>query len=211
LEGYVHAFVVALGLALAPCGAVLADPASDCIQEKDQDLSIRGCTLIIEGRTRGNKIVIYNIRGLAYYGKGEYDLAIADYDEAIRLNPNYASAYNNRAWALLKARRPEDAKADADKAVALAPTPENLDTRGHILLALGNASGALSDFNAALYGSADSISSLWGRGEAYEAQGFPAQAIIDFRKAVELEAADAEDRDAQEKARARLAVLQATH
>jgi tetratricopeptide (TPR) repeat protein len=35
--------------------------------------------------------------GITYYGKGEFDRAIADYTEAIRLDPDYAEAYYNRS------------------------------------------------------------------------------------------------------------------
>ena len=35
-------------------------------------------------------------RGFAYEENGEYDKAIGDYTEAIRLNRQYADAYNNR-------------------------------------------------------------------------------------------------------------------
>jgi tetratricopeptide (TPR) repeat protein len=38
----------------------------------------------------------YNNRGLAYYGKTDYDRAIADYDKAIDVNPRYVSAYIDR-------------------------------------------------------------------------------------------------------------------
>ena len=38
----------------------------------------------------------YNKRGLAFYNKGELDKAIAEYNEAIRLDPQTAEFYNNR-------------------------------------------------------------------------------------------------------------------
>jgi Flp pilus assembly protein TadD len=37
----------------------------------------------------------YICRGLAYADRGDYDRAIADYSQAIKLDPNYALARNN--------------------------------------------------------------------------------------------------------------------
>ena len=39
------------------------------------------------------------MRGLAHYKQGEYDLAIADNNEALVISPNYAVAYNGRGLA----------------------------------------------------------------------------------------------------------------
>jgi tetratricopeptide (TPR) repeat protein len=49
-------------------------------------------------------------RGLAYRAKGDHDHAIADYDQAIRLNPT-PEAFNNRGAA-------NRAKGDLDRAIA---------------------------------------------------------------------------------------------
>ena len=41
----------------------------------------------------------YINRGVAYERKGDNDRAIADYNEAIRLNPKNAIAFNDRCFA----------------------------------------------------------------------------------------------------------------
>jgi tetratricopeptide (TPR) repeat protein len=44
--------------------------------------------------------VAYNNRGYDWYMKGDYDKAIADFNQALVLCPKYAAVYSNRgvAW-----------------------------------------------------------------------------------------------------------------
>src|SRR5580698_3461390 len=60
----------------------------------DPDLSISRCTAMIQ--SGHNLAVAFSSRGTAYARKGQYDRAIEDLDQAIRLNPNDAVAFNNR-------------------------------------------------------------------------------------------------------------------
>ena len=53
--------------------------------------------------------------------KGEYDLAIQSFDEAIKLKPNYGGAFANRAGAYLKKNEYDRAARDYDEAVRLEP------------------------------------------------------------------------------------------
>ena len=56
------------------------------------------CTAVIQsGLIVGHNLAIaYNNRGNAYKANGDLDRAIADYNQAIALDPKYALAYNNR-------------------------------------------------------------------------------------------------------------------
>ena len=126
------------------------------------------------------------------------------------MDPYFANAYNNRAWGRFKAGKAAEAKSDADKAVSLAPADADpRSTRGLILLALGDTKGALDDFNEGLRLKADDIGSLWGRGQVYEIQGLRSRVVADFKRVIEVKAATADETDVQNKARARLIVLEA--
>ena len=55
--------------------------------------------------------IAYLNRGNAYFNKGDHDRAIADYTEAIRLDPKYANAYG-------RSRQQPTGKGDHDRAIA---------------------------------------------------------------------------------------------
>jgi tetratricopeptide (TPR) repeat protein len=61
----------------------------------------------------------YYNRGLAYALKGEYDHAIADYNQALALNPRYAETYSNRGAAYYREGNISKACADLRRACDL--------------------------------------------------------------------------------------------
>src|SRR5262245_16842059 len=68
------------------------------------DIQINGCTAVITSgaQTPRSLVIAYNNRGNAYVAKGDYDRAVEDYDQSIKLDPNYARAFNNRGVAYQK-------------------------------------------------------------------------------------------------------------
>ena len=84
----------------------------------DWDQQLKNCTALIQSGTEQKEnlaIAFYN-RALAYESKDDYVRAIADYDEALRLNPNDADALLYRG--LDKQRIGDKAGAEADIAAA---------------------------------------------------------------------------------------------
>ncbi len=104
---------------------------ADCV-EKTGEASIRACTKIIKSkRVFGTRIskkdlaIIYINRGAAYYYKGQYDRAIADFDQAIKLNPKDAEVYFIRGNAYQNKGQFDRAIADYDQAIKLNPKDAN--------------------------------------------------------------------------------------
>jgi uncharacterized protein YecT (DUF1311 family) len=88
---------------LAPESPVVEKPSQrwDECAGKDHappELQIRGCTTVTEGslETPENLAIAFGNRGNAYQAEDDYDHAIADYDQAIQLNPDDPIAISNR-------------------------------------------------------------------------------------------------------------------
>ncbi|MGE0699904.1 MAG: tetratricopeptide repeat protein [Hyphomicrobiaceae bacterium] len=144
-------------LGAAVLSAVLAAPvraqvATDCFSE-DNERRFAGCTLIIEDPSvsEADRANAYSLRALSLSLKQQYEQSIKDYDAAIAINPNFAVALNNRAWAYHKWGRGPEGLDDVERSLRLNPMSEHTwDTRAHIRQAMGNHSGALTDYQQAM-------------------------------------------------------------
>src|SRR5215831_20855152 len=114
------ALSLALAMATAFATAQLSSHWRACTgnPDIDWDTQIKNCTALIQSPTepKENVAVAFYNRALAYENKEKYDLAIADFTEAIRLNPNDADFFLNRG--IDKQRIGDKAGSDADIAEA---------------------------------------------------------------------------------------------
>lgn len=67
----------------------------------------------------------YCSRGIVYALRGQYDLAVPDFDKAIEINPNYVYAFYMRGEMYGKKGDTESAIKDFNKAIELSPRYEN--------------------------------------------------------------------------------------
>jgi Flp pilus assembly protein TadD len=86
------------------------------------------------------------IRGMAHVNKGNYEAAVEDFAEAVRLNPEHAKAYAARAHAFLHYGEPEKALPDLATAIQLdSEIPEFYMSRALVYRILGDQTNAKAD------------------------------------------------------------------
>ena len=92
----------------------------------------------------------YFDRGTTYVNKGDYDRAIADFNKAIDLEPDYADVFYNRGVAYIKKDEVQRVIEDFNKAIVLNPDfAETYCTRGLVWLHKGQWANAKSDLEVA--------------------------------------------------------------
>ena len=129
----------------------------------------------------------YFRRGYACYDLGLYDLAIANYDKAIQLEPNDAHAYNNRGLAKTYLGQHFSVISDYDKAIQLKPNDAMAYyNRGLAKYYLGQYFSAISDFDKAIQLKPDLARTYYNRGVAKARLGQHFAAISDYDKVIQL-------------------------
>src|SRR6478735_9998632 len=110
------------------------------------DTAIKGCDAVI-GETLKNLANAYYFRGIAKFGKSDFDGAIDDYGQALRLDPSDLDYLNSRAAAY-------EAKKDIDRALtdyneAIKTNPNSIyayNNRGAVFQRKGDFARAAADY-----------------------------------------------------------------
>ena len=134
-----------------------------------------------------------DVSGITYYQKGDFDAAIAGFDEAIALNPADAEAYYNRGAAYAEKGEIDRAIADFDEAIALNPADaEAYYNRGAAYAEKGEIDRAIADFDEAIALNPADAEAYYLRGFVHSEEDDFDAAIEDFSKVIALNPADAE-------------------
>ena len=127
-----------------------ADDRSRCFAREgvSPEQKLEGCTALIEsgGQTPQGLVAAFNSRGNVHLNNRNYDRAIGDYNQTIRLDPKYAIGFHNRGLAYLRKGRLDPAIEDFDAAIRLNPKY----TAAFINRALAYQEKAQWDFDAYL-------------------------------------------------------------
>ena len=123
---------------------------------------------------------------------GQVNMAIEHYSHAIELDPNNASAYNNRGAAYEHKGDIDHAIDDYTKAIQLNPNDAMVySNRGGAYCEKGDIDRAIEDCNIAIELKPDYANAYSNRGVAYSDKGDIDHAIDDYTKAIQLNPNDA--------------------
>ena len=142
-------------------------------------------TNIINGSRRN--VWAYHCRGIAWRLNGELDLAIADFNEELSLEPT-ARTYISRGNALTNKKEYGKAISDFDKAILLDPTNASAyHNRGAVWVAKNDLDNAMSDYNEAIRLKSSYVEAYRNRGNVYELKKEFDKAVYDYEQATRLD------------------------
>ena len=130
----------------------------------------------------------HNNRAVALHKLGRLHEALAGFNKAITLQPDYAEAHNNRGNALREAGRLDEALAGCDTAIALNPNYAVAhNNRGIILRQTGRLEAALSSYDTAIALLPENAEAYGNRGNALLDLRRPEQALASYDTAIALQ------------------------
>jgi tetratricopeptide (TPR) repeat protein len=179
--------VLAVSATAAPASADATDRWQRC-RAAEPDVSITACSEIIARGKREKKsrrIEAYINRGSAYRLKGKLDLALADLDKGLRLNPMLPRALIARAAIHAAKGNLDQAIAGYTKAIAAQPkSVEAYHGRAITYRSKGQLGQALADLGEAIRRDPESSSLRLERAAEFEAKGDLDAAIADYDEAI---------------------------
>jgi tetratricopeptide (TPR) repeat protein len=128
--------------------------------------------------------------GSAYDGNGDYSKAIADFNEALRIDPDNPDALNGRGSAYYSSKKYDSALADFNNVIGRGQRGVSyaLYGRGNVYYSTANYNLALDDFNAVISQRHEPLASAFvGRGNVYFYTGNIDDAIRDYGQAIAID------------------------
>ncbi len=190
--------LIATGALLWTCNIASAQHADrvTCVSATaPSDQAAAACTRVLArgGLSDTDRAVFLRDRSFVYDRKGEYDKAISDCNEAIRLKPDDAYAFSGRGFAYASKGEYDKAISDYDEAIRLKPDQNDyFVNRGSAYESKGEYDKAISDCNEAIRLKPDDAYAFDNRGIAYANKGEYDKAISDYDEAIRLKPDDAD-------------------
>jgi tetratricopeptide (TPR) repeat protein len=132
------------------------------------------------------------VEGNTLYGLKRNEEAVAAYEQAIRLDPNYAAAYNNKGIALNELKRNEEAVAAYEQAIRLDPNDTAAyNNKGNALNGLKRYEEALTAYEQAIHLDPNYALAYNNKGNALNGLKRYEEALAACEQALRLDPSDA--------------------
>jgi tetratricopeptide (TPR) repeat protein len=152
--------------------------------------AVLGCLAIPANLAAQDAAESYNNRGIAFEEKGDYGMAIASYNMALAVDPNYYDPYCNRGNCWVRKGEYDKAIADYDEALAINPNlPAAYADRSTAWDAKGEYDKAIADCDQALALSPNGefgAAAYSNRGNAWWHKAEYDKAIADYNQALAM-------------------------
>lgn len=127
----------------------------------------------------------FYINGLKDLAENELHSAVENFSSAIKINPCFAPAYNDRGISRYKLGYKKLALADLTAAININPYRyKYYNNRGFMLARLGDYAGAIADYNSALLLNSNLAQTYFKRGNIYLKMNDLIAAMADFDSAI---------------------------
>lgn len=198
MRGKLFTIAVAFGLVLAAPALAQKNDENwhQCASNTSApDVKIAACSAVIQaggGTNKNLNAALYN-RGSAYSATGQYDKAIADFTQALKLNPDDGILYIGRGNAYLQNGDFDHAGPDFDAAIRLHAQPAvAYSGKGMIDFVRGQYDRAIEDFGQTVRLQPGEAEGFTMRCLARAIVGKLQEAMADCNQAIKLNPNDAE-------------------
>lgn len=160
--------------------------AAQKFQEEDKhDLAIQELTTGLKKAPGDVKLLSARAWSLSVLGK--FNESLADYNQILKAEPNFASAYVGRSALYIFMKQYDKAFADADRAIKMGHEDvASYNNRGRANCGLKQYAKAVDDLTAAINLDATCNQPYYFRALAYEALNERKKALADYAKCLEL-------------------------
>ncbi|MES2194570.1 MAG: tetratricopeptide repeat protein [Pseudomonadota bacterium] len=156
-----------------------------CLASKENPVAaVAACTRLL-GNKKLTRDSILNARASARFRSRDFDGAIADFDQAIKLKPGAGHYYSNRGAAWLRKGEHQKALADYTQAIRLEPASSlSRRNRSDVFLDMGEFDKAMEDANAAIRLEPTNSGAYIARAGIWQSKGDYDRAIADYDLAI---------------------------
>src|SRR5215475_340363 len=161
--------------------------AAQSRDDPDQAILFYDRVIRAGGMSAWSTAIALSDRGFAYLDKNRIDRAVADFEAAMKVEPDYAPAFVGRGLAYYWQDKPDLAVADFDEAIRLDPEDEfAYRHRGLVFYYKRNYKRALADAEMAVKLKPEHAAAYFDRGRAHYQLDQDDKALADFSEAIRL-------------------------